>query len=128
MSFDTELHHFFRPAVRRPPAIPPLGVRPNELARTMIPHPLMYQELAHNPEYTLYNGRLTPAFLDHATADEMYWKVRREVILRHTGELPLEIVGPDAEACCSSGCSHVMCRRCESGAAATSSRVITTAE
>ena len=74
-----------------------VGVRPNELARTMIPHPLIYQELAHNPEYTLYNGRLTPAFLDHATADEMYWKVRREVILRHTGELPLEIVGPDAE-------------------------------
>jgi glycine cleavage system aminomethyltransferase T len=58
----------------------------------------MYQELAYNPEYTIYNGRLTPAYLDQASADEMYWKVRREVILRHTGELPLEIVGPDAEA------------------------------
>jgi len=78
--------------------LPAAGVRPNELARTMIPHPLIHQELAYNPEYTLYNGRLTPAFLDHATADEMYWKVRREVILRHTGELPLEIVGPDAAA------------------------------
>lgn len=77
--------------------LPATGVRPNELSRTMIPHPLMYQELPYNPEYTLYNGRLTPAYLDNATADEMYWKVRREVILRHTGELPLEIVGPDAE-------------------------------
>ena len=27
----------------------------------------------------------------------MYWKVRTEVILRNTGELPIEIVGPDAE-------------------------------
>ncbi len=77
--------------------LPAAGVRPNELARTMIPHPLMYQELPYNPEYTIYNGRLTPAYLDHATADEMYWKVRREVILRHTGELPLEITGPNAE-------------------------------
>jgi glycine cleavage system aminomethyltransferase T len=77
---------------------PGAGLRPNELTRTMSPHPLMYQEMPYNPEYTIYNGRLTPAFLDHATADEMYWKVRREVVLRHTGELPLEIVGPDAVA------------------------------
>jgi aminomethyltransferase len=71
--------------------------RPLELARTMLPHPLSYQELAHDPEYVLYNGRLTPSAFSDVSDDEMYWKVRREVILRHTGELPIEIVGPDAE-------------------------------
>ena len=32
-----------------------------------------------------------------ATADHVYWMVRRKVILRHTGELPIEIRGSDAE-------------------------------
>jgi len=63
----------------------------------MLPHPLSYQELAHDPEYMLYNGRLTPSAFVDVSDDEMYWKVRREVILRHTGELPIEIIGPDAE-------------------------------
>ena len=31
------------------------------------------------------------------TADEVYWLVRRKVIFRHTGELPTDIRGPDAE-------------------------------
>jgi glycine cleavage system aminomethyltransferase T len=79
-------------------AIPGEASRPRELARTMLPHPLSFQELDHDPEYILYNGRLTPNRLTNATDDEMYWKVRREVILRHTGELPIEISGPDAEA------------------------------
>ncbi len=77
-------------------ALPWAGERPNELNRTMAAHPLMYQELPYEPEYTIYNRRLTPASLTNATADEMYWKVRREVILRHTGELPVEVEGPDA--------------------------------
>lgn len=70
--------------------------RPVELARTMAIHPLTYQELPHDPEYSLYAGRLTTEKLNTATADEMYWKVRQEVILRHTGEHPFEIAGPDA--------------------------------
>ena len=78
-------------------AIPGEATRPRELARTMLPHPLSFQELDHDPEYILYNGRLTPNRLTNATDDEMYWKVRREVILRHTGELPIQISGPDAE-------------------------------
>ncbi len=79
-------------------ATPDDGARPNELLRTMAPHPLVYQELPHEPEYTLYNNRLTPATFATIDADTMYWKVRREVVLRHTGELPVEIVGPDAAA------------------------------
>ena len=73
------------------------GVPPSEFGMSMAPHPLMYQELVHDPEYQIYNGRLTPVRFADVSATEMYWKVRREVILRHTGELPIELVGPDAE-------------------------------
>ena len=55
-----------------------------ELARTVGIHPLAYQELPYDPEYSFYAGRLNPEVLSHATADEMYWKVRQEVIFRHT--------------------------------------------
>ena len=63
----------------------------------MAPHPLSFQELPYDPEYRLYNKRLTPETLNHMTDDEMYWAVRTGVILRHTGELPIEICGPDSE-------------------------------
>ena len=72
--------------------------RPNELARTMAPHPLIHQELPYDPTYFVYNRRLATASLNNLSADEVYWRVRTSVILRHTGELPLEIHGPDAEA------------------------------
>jgi aminomethyltransferase len=70
--------------------------RSSEFARTMAPHPLVYQELPYGPEYTLYNGRLTAMSMTSATRDGAYWSLRRQVILRHTGELPIEIKGPDA--------------------------------
>ena len=78
-------------------AIPNKGHRPRELARTMPAHPLSYMELPYDPEYTIYNSRLTPEALNTASDDEMYWAVRSNVIFRHTGELPIEISGPDAE-------------------------------
>ena len=59
-------------------------------------HPLSYQELPFDPEYSIYAGRLTPEKLSNATPEEMYWKVRQELIFRHTGEHPYEISGPDA--------------------------------
>ena len=69
-----------------------------DLARPMKIHPLTYQELPLNPEYTNYaDGRFTLEKLSNATADEMYWKARQEIILRHTGEHPYEISGPDSE-------------------------------
>jgi aminomethyltransferase len=76
--------------------LPVEGQRPVELARTMAVHPLSYQELPFDPEYSLYAGRLTPETLSNATADEMYWAARQRMILRHTGEHPFEISGPDA--------------------------------
>lgn len=91
MHTDLSQYHF----VAKP--VPNHGARPRELARTMPAHPLSYMELPYDPEYGLYNNRLTPEALSNATDDEMYWKVRTEVIFRHTGELPIEISGPDAE-------------------------------
>ena len=41
-------------------------------------------------------GHRTAMHLSNSTPDEAYWRVRRQVILRHTGELPLEVRGPDA--------------------------------
>ena len=81
-------------------SVKPLKVDKNkvvELARTVGIHPLAYQELPFDPEYSFYAGRLNPEVLSNATADEMYWKVRQELIFRHTGEHPYEISGPDAE-------------------------------
>ena len=81
-------------------SVKPLKVSNNkviELARTVGIHPLAYQELPYDPEYSFYAGRLNPEVLSNASADEMYWKVRQEVIFRHTGEHPYEISGPDAE-------------------------------
>ena len=72
------------------------GERALELARTVGVHPLTYQELPFDPEYSIYAGRLTPEKLSNATPEEMYWKVRQELIFRHTGEHPYEISGPDA--------------------------------
>ena len=79
------------------PIAPGNDERPLELARTIGVHPLTYQELPFDPEYSIYAGRrLTTEKLSNATPEEMYWKVRQELIFRHTGEFPYEISGPDS--------------------------------
>ena len=50
--------------------------RPNELARTMAPHPLIHQELPYDPTYFVYNRRLATASLNNLSANEVYWRVR----------------------------------------------------
>ena len=79
-------------------ALPLEGRRPSELSSIMKPHPLSYMELPFDPEYSLYNNRMTPESLNNVTDDEQYWAVRQKVIFRNTGEFPVEISGPDAEA------------------------------
>lgn len=69
----------------------------SEFARTMVPHPLIHQELPYGPRYTIYNRRLTAMTMADISFEESYWRLRRQVILRHTAELPIEIRGPDAE-------------------------------
>jgi len=78
-------------------ALPAKGERPHHLASGMKVHPLSYMELPFDPEYQLYNNRMTPERLNHVTDDEQYWAVRQKVILRNTGEFPVQISGPDAE-------------------------------
>jgi len=78
-------------------AIPIEDRRPAELSSIMKPHPLSYMELPFDPEYSLYNNRMTPERLNNVTDDEQYWAVRQKVVLRNTGEFPVEISGPEAE-------------------------------
>lgn len=73
------------------------GEQRSEFAGTMATHPLVHQELAYAPEYTLYNRRLTAVAMGAIPPDEAYWRLRRQAVLRHTGELPIEVRGPDAE-------------------------------
>ena len=42
------------------------GDRPVELARSMSIHPLTYQELPYDPEYSHYAGRLTTEKLEYS--------------------------------------------------------------
>ncbi len=76
--------------------VPSEDAHSTEFSRTMMPHPLVYQELPYGPQYTLYNRRLTAINMTGGSAEDAYWKLRRQVILRHTGEFPIEIRGPDA--------------------------------
>ena len=78
-------------------AIPVADRRPIELNSIMKPHPLSYMELPFDPEYSLYNNRMTPERLNNVTDDEQYWAVRQRVVFRNTGEFPVEISGPEAE-------------------------------
>jgi len=77
-------------------ALPAEGPNRAELMRTMMPHPLVYQELPYDPEFGLYNNRLVALRFPSVSAEDMYWAVRREAVLRHTGEYTLEISGTDA--------------------------------
>ncbi|PQM62993.1 MAG: aminomethyltransferase [Actinomycetales bacterium] len=69
-----------------------------EFRQSMVPHPLVHQELPHEPHFGIYNGRLRSISYARGSADDIYWRLRRSVMLSHTGELPTEIRGPDAEA------------------------------
>ena len=40
---------------------------------------------------------MTSECLNNVLDDEQYWALRQKVILRNTGEFPVEISGPDAE-------------------------------
>ena len=82
-------------------AVVPIGddqAGASEFARTLASHPLAGQELPYGPHYTIYNRRLTAMSMAEVSADEAYWRLRRQAILRHTAELPVEIRGPDALA------------------------------
>jgi len=70
----------------------------SEFRQSMLPHPLVYQELPHDPQFGIYNGRLRALSYTHGDMETLYWRLRRQVMLSHTGELATEIAGPDAVA------------------------------
>ncbi len=71
---------------------------PGEFRQSMAPHPLVHQELPHDPQFGVYNRRLRSLAYGNADMRDLYWRLRRQVGLSHTGELPTEIRGPDAVA------------------------------
>jgi aminomethyltransferase len=45
----------------------------------------------------LYNRRMTATTVTNRSAHDACWRLRRQAIFRHMGELPIEVRGPDAE-------------------------------
>lgn len=54
-------------------------------------------EVPHGPHYCVYNRRLMCVYLDDLDTDDGYWLLRTKAACLHTGEWPIEFVGPDAE-------------------------------
>ncbi len=71
---------------------------PSEFRQSMMPHPLVHQELPYEPHFGVYNGRLRSLEYGSVRTEDLYWRLRRQVGLAHTGEVATEIRGPDAEA------------------------------
>ncbi|MEM7122983.1 MAG: aminomethyltransferase family protein [Pseudomonadota bacterium] len=55
---------------------------------------------ARGASFVVYNRRLMPIAFDDDDRFEDYWALRRAATMLPTGELPLEIKGPDAERLC----------------------------
>ncbi|MDX1690190.1 MAG: aminomethyltransferase family protein [Acidimicrobiia bacterium] len=69
---------------------------PDEFRISMRPHPLVHQELPHDPIFGIYNRRLRSLAYGEVPMSELYWRLRRQVGLSHTGEVATEIRGPEA--------------------------------
>lgn len=74
------------------------SARASEFQQSMRPHPLVHQELPHDPTFGVYNRRLRSLEYGNVSTEELYWCLRQRVGLSHTGELATEVRGPDAEA------------------------------
>jgi aminomethyltransferase len=71
---------------------------PSEFRQSMTPHPLIHQELSHAPHFGIYNRRLRSLAYGNVRTEDLYWRLRRQVGLAHTGEVATEIRGPGAQA------------------------------
>ncbi|WP_418315610.1 aminomethyltransferase family protein [Piscinibacter sakaiensis] len=70
---------------------------PREFRQSMRPHPMVHHELPYEPVFGIYNGRLRALEYGKVSSDDLYWQLRRQVTLVHTGEMATEIAGPHAE-------------------------------
>ncbi|MEM9145337.1 MAG: aminomethyltransferase family protein [Pseudomonadota bacterium] len=60
-------------------------------------HPYHFHERPMGPHYCLYNRRHMAVCFDAQDVVDGYWRLRQQAAVLHTGELPLEFKGPDAE-------------------------------
>ena len=60
-------------------------------------HPYHFIERPYGPHYCVYNRRQMACCFDQIDTVEGYWKLRQYAAVLHTGELPLQFKGPDAE-------------------------------
>lgn len=60
-------------------------------------HPYHEHERSKGAHYCVYNRRLMAVCFDDHSVEDGYWRLRREAACLHTGELPIEFKGPDAE-------------------------------
>ncbi len=60
-------------------------------------HPYFEIERPLGPHYCIYNRRQMACCFDARSTEEDYWLLRQKVACLHTGELPLQFKGPDAE-------------------------------
>ncbi len=60
-------------------------------------HPYHNIERPLGPHYCVYNRRQMACCFDKLSTVDGYWHLRRGVAVLHTGELPLQFKGPDAE-------------------------------
>lgn len=60
-------------------------------------HPYHLIERPHGPHYCVYNRREMVCCFDTMDVVDGYWQLRQKSAVLHTGELPLQFKGPDAE-------------------------------
>lgn len=60
-------------------------------------HPYHMIERPLGPRYCLYNRRHMAVSFDSISTEDGYWLLRQKAAVLHTGELPIQFEGPDAE-------------------------------
>ena len=60
-------------------------------------HPYHFIERPMGPRYCVYNRRHMAVCFDSTDLEDEYWLLRQKAAVLHTGELPLQFEGPDAE-------------------------------
>lgn len=71
--------------------------RPGIASGIVTRHPFHEHERQMGPHYSVYNRRFMVVSFGTIPVEDGYWALRRGVGLLHTGELPTQFKGPDAE-------------------------------
>lgn len=74
-----------------------VAYRPGAAVGDLTRHPYHAHEKPMGPHYCVYNRRFMAVCFDTKSVEDGYWTLRQKVGLLHTGELPIQFKGPDAE-------------------------------